>query len=195
MNFLKEPSGNAPWVKHAHDQSRDFYGIPVGYCATARGQADWDGTFFTNPRQIVNYPYGEGPNTGLIRLYATVPSQLNHRMHGMAAPLADFWTGALWIGGQPTMQNYGQYIFQPGKTGAEHAVPSLILAQAGQAAEAAYRLDKAGDPGKQAAALLGWSGGENNWGKRFDWAGQAASMKPERVADLELALFNAAAGK
>lgn len=190
VDFLKEPSGNAPWVKHAHDQQRDFYGVKVAYASTARSQADWDGPFYKNPRIVVDYPYDEGPSSGLLRCYSAVNTSLRGRMRGISGPLADFWTGTLWVGGQPTMMSYGQYIFYPGPKGAEHSTQSLILLEAAQAAEAAWRCAAAGDT--TADAWLRWGAGSTT---RGDWIGQERAMKPERLPDLQAALFKAANGK
>ncbi len=194
VDFLKEPSGNAQWVKHAHDQSRDFNGVPVAYAATARFQPDWDGAFYNNPRQIVGYPYGEGPAQGLARCYAAPGQSLGSKLHGIAGPMADFWTGVLWVGGQPTMKMYGQYLFQPGPNGAEHSMHSLSQVEAAQAMEAAYLL---GRDGKQAVAQpwLNWCVDIIGHTKRLDWVGQETTHHPEQIPDMEAAMFKVATVK
>lgn len=195
VDFLKEPSGNAPWVKQAHDPAQDFHGVPVAYNATFRGSSGWDGPFWSNPRLIVHWPYDCGPSNGLGRLYGAVGWSFSKGMRGMACPMADFWNGYLWVGGQGTMNNYGQYIFQPGPRGAEHSLPSLVLLQAAQAGEAAFRIARAG--GSEAADWIAFSGSETSakWGARWDIADQERVMRLDRAPDLEAALFKAAAGK
>lgn len=191
VDFLKEPSNNASWVRHAHDQARNFAGVPVAYCATARNQADWDGPFYKNPRTIVAYSYGEGPMQGLARSYAAPGEAFSARLHGMAGPMADFWTGVLWIGGQPTMKMYGQYLFQPGPNGAEHSMFSLNMLHAAQAAEAAYQLSERGQD-KPARDFINWSRNILYKSKRYDWPAHEKEFQAEKLQDLESALYQAA---